>query len=125
MGRWAHTLCTALECGEDVGATVQAIAATLLHDIWNGDHGNPLFSNYIDGTNTKYSNSDVVRGPWENGTIYSGWQCLAKHNADVATMLESVNRFINNNPKGPAARNAVCQGILSISGASACARSAR
>ena len=48
---------------------IQSLADLFTTVIWNQSLSDPMFTNYIDGSNGPFRN----RGPWNNGLIYCGW----------------------------------------------------
>ena len=67
---------------------VMAMSYNFIDAIWNQDLANPMFSNYINGSNLMYRTAN----PWENGIIYAGWSMLSKYNPAVKTIIDkSIN----------------------------------
>jgi hypothetical protein len=62
---------------------VNRMANTLNDIIWNKSTTNPMFTNYINGGNTVYRNSNL---PWENGVIYCGWVMLGRYSSTSNTI---------------------------------------
>ena len=76
---------------------VDGLANLLIGVIWNGSLDDPMFTNFIDG-----SNDEVFgREPWNNGLIYAGWVMLGQFNQEVQEVCDAVLDAIlagKNNP---------------------------
>jgi len=62
---------------------VQELAATLTNVIWNQNYDDPMFSNYIDGSNQLYRTA----GAWENGVLLHGWNMVGRYSAKAQRIL--------------------------------------
>lgn len=63
---------------------VQMLARTFLDVIWNNSDTNPMFSNYIDGSNLPYRSVTVSGG---NGIIFHGWAMLGRYSPEVQRVV--------------------------------------
>jgi hypothetical protein len=92
---------------------VDGLANLLLGVIWNGSLDDPMFTNFIDG-----SNDEVFgREPWNNGLIYAGWVMLGQFNQEVQEVCDAVLDAIlagKNNPS--LSYNRTIYGKLSLAG---------
>jgi hypothetical protein len=92
---------------------VDGLANLLLGVIWNGSLDDPMFTNFIDG-----SNDEVFgREPWNNGLIYAGWVMLGQYNQEVQGVCDAVLDAIlagKNNPS--LSYNRTIYGKLSLAG---------
>ena len=62
---------------------MQLLAATFTKVIWNQDYANPMFSNYIDGSNLGYRTVPA----WANGVVFHGWDMVGKYSAQAQRVL--------------------------------------
>jgi hypothetical protein len=76
----------AAEAGLESELPVAQLSKLLLETIWNKSMTNPMFTNFIDGTNEPVR----TRGPWELGVIYGGWVTLGAYNPGVQAVMEAV-----------------------------------
>jgi hypothetical protein len=92
---------------------VDGLANLLIGVIWNGSLDDPMFTNFIDG-----SNEEVFgREPWNNGLIYAGWVMLGQFNQEVQEVCDAVLDAIlagKNNPS--LSYNRTIYGKLSLAG---------
>ena len=70
------------------------MAIALSDRIWNGDIGDPAFTNFITGNNAAFYHSRNQYAPWQNGTMYSGWAMLGRYMPACRIMLESVFNLV-------------------------------
>jgi len=63
---------------------IQALCNTLTQTIWNQSITDPMFRNFINGTNTAFRN----RGPWAAGLIYDGWNHLAQFDPLILQIMD-------------------------------------
>lgn len=83
---------------------VQGLANLLVKVIWNQSFDSPCFTNYIDGTNDCFKDSgpgNNVRGPWNNGLIYSGWIGLGEFDSKVQAIGDAVLKAILAGKRNP------------------------
>jgi hypothetical protein len=93
---------------------VQRMANTLSDIIWNGSISNPMFSNYIDGSNLQYRTRTQ---PGENGLVYSAWALTGKYSVNVQTAISSLLQAIIAGKQNPSiAYNATSYGKVALSG---------
>jgi hypothetical protein len=69
---------------------VQGIANLFTKVIWNQSLTDPMFNNFINGSNGVFRN----RPAWNNGMIYSGWAKLAEFDAQTFTVADAVLKVI-------------------------------
>jgi len=62
---------------------VQALAATLTTVIWNQSYANPMFSNYIDGSNLDFRTAPA----WANGIVFHGWDMVGRYSSEAQRVL--------------------------------------
>jgi hypothetical protein len=88
------------EAGIEVAAPdIEKMARTLLDVIWNQSETDPMFSNYICGSNQPYRTYNEA---WRNGVIYQGWAMLGRHSNEVQRMLAITDQLIRtHDPSGP------------------------
>ena len=72
-------------------ADMQALAGTLLNVIWNGSDTNPMFSNYIDGSDKPYQSTTAAGA---NGLIYDGWAMLGQDSAEAQRVVALSYQYI-------------------------------
>lgn len=70
---------------------VDGIGRLFTRVIWNGSVANPLFHNFIDGTNKVPHNSrpDGL-GPFRHGMIFSGFAWLSTHSCEAARAVQAL-----------------------------------
>ncbi len=73
---------------------LQRMAIALSDRIWNGDIGDPAFTNFITGSNAAFYHSLKKYDPWQNGTIYSGWAMLGRYTPACRIVLESLFNLV-------------------------------
>jgi len=93
---------------------VQRMANTLSGTIWNGSISNPLFSNYINGSNITFSNRTA---PGSNGAIYPGWALLGGYSQKAQDAVGYLFKAIVDGKSNPSIDyNSTTYGKVALSG---------
>jgi hypothetical protein len=93
---------------------VQRMANTLADTIWNGSITNPLFSNYINGSNIVFSNRTQ---PGSNGAIYLGWALVGGYSDKAQEAVSYLLKAIVDGKSNPSVDyNATSYGKVALSG---------
>jgi hypothetical protein len=93
---------------------VQKMANTLSDNIWNGSTSNPLFSNYINGSNSQYRTRTQAG---QNGAVYAGWALLGKYSTKAQMAVSYLLKAIVDGKKNPSiGYNATRGGKIALSG---------
>lgn len=71
-------------------ADIAGMSYIFLDFIWNQDIANPMFYNYINGSNVAYRTATA----YQNGIIYAGWSMLAKYSDAVRYVVDKSNSLI-------------------------------
>lgn len=72
---------------------LQRLADTLLETIWNGSLDNPMFANYINGSNKPYIGTKEAGGV---GNVYAGWCLLGRYSPRLQLVLRTTLSSIVN-----------------------------
>jgi hypothetical protein len=93
---------------------VQKMANTLSDNIWNGSTSNPLFSNYINGSNSQYRTRTQAG---QNGAVYAGWALLGKYSTKAQMAVSYLLKAIVDGKKNASiGYNATRGGKIALSG---------
>jgi hypothetical protein len=90
---------------------VQKMANTLTDTIWNGSTSDPMFANYINGSNALYRN----RTDWSNGGVYHGWAMVGKYSTKAQTALSYLLKAIVDGKGNPSVYENGCCGYAKVS----------
>jgi hypothetical protein len=92
---------------------VLGLADLLNEVIWNQSLTNPMFRNFIDGSNGSFLNREA----WRNGMIYSGWVQLAQFDPETFTIADAaLKAILAGNINASLSYNASPQGIMALAG---------
>lgn len=92
---------------------VQGLADLFTKVIWNQSLSDPMFANFIDGSNGPFRG----RGPWNNGAIGDGWCALGQFDSQVRRVCDATLRAILAGRRNPSLDyNSSMWGILLLSG---------
>jgi hypothetical protein len=93
---------------------VERMANTLSDTMWNGSTINPMFANYINGSNVVFSNRTA---PGSNGAIYFGWALLGRY-SDKAQQAASylLKAIVEGKSNASGDYNSSAYGKVAVSG---------
>jgi len=94
---------------------VQLLAATFTNVIWNQSYANPMFSNYIDGSNLVYRTAPA----WANGVVLHGWDMVGRYSPEAQRILAISYQALRGGTAQNASlsANASGYGLFQLSGA--------
>jgi hypothetical protein len=94
------------------------MAIALTDRLWNGDIGNPAFTNYLTGRNEAFYQDNSTYEPWQVGNVYAGWAMLGRYNPTCRLVMEAVFSQVLSGYSGQALgkQNFTPQGEVSLSG---------
>jgi len=95
-------------------ADIQKLANTLTDTVWNGSTDNPLFSNYINGSNIAYRTSTDAGSV---GNIYAGSALLGKYSSKAQIAISDMMKAIADGKQNASiAYNSSSYGKVALSG---------
>jgi hypothetical protein len=90
---------------------LQKFANTLTDTIWNGSTDNPMFSNYINGSNATYRGRTAAGA---NGGVYHGWALIGKYSTKAQTALSYLLKSIVEGKRNPSIDENACCGYAKV-----------
>jgi hypothetical protein len=84
------------------------MAATFMEVLWNQDRENPMFSNYLNGSDKPYR---VYHSEGLNGAIYHGWAMIGGYSSEVRrVLLETLKAIVKGRQNPSIERNMTSYG---------------